>query len=161
MSTITPEAFRPYNFSKSFKIKECRLTLSFYIDLYDIVQRFDFHSSITDTSALIKLQEFAQGKNIGVIFSKETTSFDIYLFLLKESLREYKHPYLWANAKQNLVCRCFNISEEEIERAVKQHNLRDTHQVTALIKAGGGCTRCLVDIKRILMNVHCLREHFR
>ena len=160
MNTITPETSRPYNFSKSCKIQECLLTLSFHIDLYDIVHRFDFRGLNVETSALAKLQEFVQGQKIAVILGKETDSFDLYLFLLKESLREYKHPYLRTNEKQNLVCRCFNVSQGEIERVVKKQNLRDIHQVTGSLKAGGGCTRCLGDIKRILMDIHCLGEHF-
>lgn len=53
-----------------------------------------------------------------------------------------------------IVCTCFNITEDDISHAVRQHGLVSVDQVTNYTKAGGGCKNCLKDIKEIIDQVH-------
>ena len=52
-----------------------------------------------------------------------------------------------------VVCKCFGVTEDEIERTVRENNLTTVEQVTHYTKAGGGCGRCKDDIQRILDRV--------
>lgn len=49
-----------------------------------------------------------------------------------------------------VVCTCFNITEEEIEIAVKENSLTTLEDVTNFTKAGGACGACHDDIKAII-----------
>jgi NifU-like protein len=42
----------------------------------------------------------------------------------------------------NVVCECFNVTDQQIERALTTHSLKTIEEVTNFIKAGGGCGKC-------------------
>jgi NifU-like protein len=52
-----------------------------------------------------------------------------------------------------IVCRCFGITDKEIERAIRENNLTTREQVTHYTKAGGGCQSCHPKIEAILEKV--------
>ena len=52
-----------------------------------------------------------------------------------------------------VICTCFGITEEEIERVVRDNSLTTIEQVTNYCKAGGGCGGCHGDIARIIEHV--------
>jgi len=52
-----------------------------------------------------------------------------------------------------LVCTCFGVSEETIERAVEANALETVEQVIDVCRAGGGCGSCQPLIQDILENV--------
>ncbi|MEI8120927.1 MAG: Fe-S cluster assembly protein NifU [bacterium] len=52
-----------------------------------------------------------------------------------------------------VVCNCFGVTEEEIERVIRENGLSTIEQVTNYTKAGGGCGKCKPDIARILERV--------
>ena len=52
-----------------------------------------------------------------------------------------------------VVCRCFGVTEEEIERVVRENRLTTVEQVTNYCKAGGGCGKCKPDIEAIIARV--------
>lgn len=49
-----------------------------------------------------------------------------------------------------LVCECFGVTQDEIERAVRENKLTTVEQVTHYTKAGGGCGNCHTKIREIL-----------
>lgn len=49
-----------------------------------------------------------------------------------------------------VVCNCFGVTEEEIERVVRENGLTTVEQVTNYTKAGGGCGKCKDDIAAIV-----------
>jgi len=53
----------------------------------------------------------------------------------------------------NVVCNCFGVTRQEIERAVRENNLTTVEEVTNYTKAGGGCETCHDDIKEIIAQV--------
>jgi NifU-like protein len=54
---------------------------------------------------------------------------------------------------RNLVCRCFLVDEETIRKAIAEHKLQQVEEVTAVTRAGGGCSSCWDDIQEILSQV--------
>ena len=57
-----------------------------------------------------------------------------------------------------VVCTCFGITEEEIQRVVRDNELTTVEQVTNYCKAGGGCGNCKPDIERIIEEARKERE---
>jgi NifU-like protein len=53
-------------------------------------------------------------------------------------------------SEETIVCRCFVVSEGAIRRAVADHGLRQVEEVTAVTRAGGGCSSCWDEIQQIL-----------
>jgi NifU-like protein len=51
-----------------------------------------------------------------------------------------------------LVCTCFGVSEETIERAIEENSLETVEQVIDVCRAGGGCGSCQPLIQDILEN---------
>ena len=58
----------------------------------------------------------------------------------------------------NIVCTCFGITGEEIERVVDENNLTTVEQVTNYCKAGGGCGNCQPEIEEIVERVQKKKE---
>jgi len=52
-----------------------------------------------------------------------------------------------------VVCNCFGVTEEEIERVVRENGLTTAEQVTNYCKAGGGCGACIPEIQSIIERV--------
>jgi NifU-like protein len=49
-----------------------------------------------------------------------------------------------------IVCECFGVTDNEIERAVKENSLKTIEDVTDYVKAGGGCGHCHDKIQEII-----------
>lgn len=52
-----------------------------------------------------------------------------------------------------IICRCFGVTEARIKRVIKENQLTTAEQVTNYVKAGGGCSSCLVDIDDLIATV--------
>ena len=52
-----------------------------------------------------------------------------------------------------VICKCFGITEEEIEHVVRDNKLTTAEQVTNYCKAGGGCGGCIPEIDEIIERV--------
>lgn len=52
-----------------------------------------------------------------------------------------------------IVCECFGVTDKEIERAVRENNLKTIEEVTNYTKAGGGCGNCHESIQSIIDQV--------
>jgi NifU-like protein len=53
----------------------------------------------------------------------------------------------------NVVCTCFGVTDEEIERVIRENDLTTVEQVTNYCKAGGGCGGCHGEIEKIIERV--------
>jgi|SRR5436190_511170 len=53
----------------------------------------------------------------------------------------------------HIVCRCYVVAEDVIRKAIADRQLRQVEEVTALTRAGGGCSSCWDDIQSILNDV--------
>jgi NifU-like protein len=52
-----------------------------------------------------------------------------------------------------VVCNCFGVTENEIERVIRENNLTTVEEVTNYCKAGGGCGGCQGDIEKIIEKI--------
>ena len=52
-----------------------------------------------------------------------------------------------------IVCKCFGVTDREIERAIGENNLKTVEQVTYYTKAGGGCAGCHPKIEALIEKV--------
>jgi NifU-like protein len=59
-----------------------------------------------------------------------------------------------AKEAEEMVCVCFGVSREEIERVVHENHLKTVDQVTDYTKAGGGCGGCKESIADILREIN-------
>ena len=55
--------------------------------------------------------------------------------------------------KESLVCRCYRVPETVIREAAQKHNLKQVEEVTAVTRAGGGCSSCWDDVQTILAKI--------
>ena len=53
-----------------------------------------------------------------------------------------------------IVCTCFNVTDKEIEWAIRENNLKTVEDVTNFTKAGGGCGGCVEQIQEILDRIN-------
>jgi NifU-like protein len=49
-----------------------------------------------------------------------------------------------------VVCKCFGVTDKEIERAIRENDLKTVEEVTYYTKAGGGCGQCHPKIESII-----------
>jgi len=49
-----------------------------------------------------------------------------------------------------VVCTCFGVTDQEIERVIRENDLTTVEQVTNYCKAGGGCGGCHGEIEKII-----------
>ncbi len=59
-------------------------------------------------------------------------------------------PEAAAEDHGEVVCHCFGVTDKEIEKVVKQNQLREVEDITNYTKAGGGCGACLPQLQTIL-----------
>lgn len=53
-----------------------------------------------------------------------------------------------------IVCKCFGVTDKEIEHAVRDHNLKTVEDVTNYTKAGGACGQCKGEIEEIIRKIN-------
>jgi NifU-like protein len=52
-----------------------------------------------------------------------------------------------------VICTCFGVTENEIERVIRENNLTAVEEVTNYCKAGGGCGGCKGEIEKIIEKI--------
>lgn len=74
---------------------------------------------------------------------------------LEAAIRNYETG---ENADRNLeddkLCTCFNVSENEVRRAITENSLTTVEEVTNFTKAGGGCGMCRDKIEALLAELN-------
>ncbi len=71
---------------------------------------------------------------------------------LEAAIANYKGIPL-AEAGGKIICECFGVTEPEIERVVRENDLKTVEEVTNYTKAGGGCGGCHEVIQEIIDRV--------
>lgn len=62
---------------------------------------------------------------------------------LKKAFADFRRRQIEEFAGEKaLICTCFGVSEETIEKVISQNALETVEEVTAVCKAGGGCGSC-------------------
>jgi len=55
--------------------------------------------------------------------------------------------------EEKIVCKCFEVSEEKIQKVAIENHLTTVEDITNYTKAGGGCGSCIPDIEAILRDI--------
>lgn len=71
---------------------------------------------------------------------------------LEVAIRQWKGEPAMPRTQEEgkLVCKCFNVTDQTIIRAIRENHLKTVDDVTAFTKAGGGCGECRDEIAEIL-----------
>lgn len=71
---------------------------------------------------------------------------------LEAAIRQWKGEPAVSHAHEEgkLICKCFNVTDAQIIRAIRENGLRTVEDVTDYTKAGGACGQCLDQIAEIL-----------
>lgn len=71
---------------------------------------------------------------------------------LEAAIRQWKGEPAMPRTQEEgkLACKCFNVTDQTIIRAIRENHLKTVDDVTAFTKAGGGCGECRDEIAEIL-----------
>jgi NifU-like protein len=73
---------------------------------------------------------------------------------LEAAINNYRgRPVEHEELEGTIVCKCFGVTDEKIERVVRENNLSTVEDVTHFCKAGGGCEECHPQITEIIQKV--------
>jgi NifU-like protein len=142
------------------------LTLYFKLDDHKRIkdvkfQTFGCASAIASSSALTEMI-----KGLTLEEAEKITNDDIAQFLgglpkqkmhcsvmgrdaLEKAISNYRGE-AEKKLEGEIVCECFGVTDIEIERAVRENNLKSIEDVTNYVKAGGGCEGCHDKIQKII-----------
>lgn len=142
------------------------LKLSFKLDANGKIadarfQTFGCASAIASSSALT---EMLKGKTLDE--AEKITNEDIAEYLgglprekmhcsvlgrdaLKKALMNYRGEAAIVSESE-VICECFGVTDRQIEKAVRENNLKTIEDVTNYTKAGGGCGNCHEKILKII-----------
>ena len=76
---------------------------------------------------------------------------------LEAAIQSYKQggkPVVYEQeSSSKIICKCFNVSEETIIKAIHTNKLTTVEDITHFTKAGGACGKCKAEIQNILNKV--------
>lgn len=58
---------------------------------------------------------------------------------------------------ERVICRCFDVSQARISRAIADHALNSVAEVTQHTRAGGGCGSCHIDVENLISRARAER----
>jgi len=145
-----------------------QMKLMLKVDEHDVItdakfQTFGCGSAVASASALT---EMIMGKTLDEV--AKITNRDIADFLgglpaekmhcsvmgqeaLEAAIQDYRGVTgEETDSRKNVVCECFGVTSDEIERVVRENDLKRIEDVTNYTKAGGGCRQCHGRIQEIL-----------
>ncbi len=151
----------------------CGVSLRFYLEIDESVKKITKVKFTTNGCGYViafadLLSENIQGKNLTdlhglevleIVASEEFGDIDVDRIhcadlcfdALHKALAEYRRSQLaeWSGEKP-LICTCFGVEEETIEKAVRFQNLKTVGAIGEKLNAGTGCGSCQPLIQEIL-----------
>ena len=134
----------------------------------DIIEKASFQtfgcaSAIASSSALTELIIGKSVEEASKITNKEIAAFlgglpkeKMHCSVMGEealaaAIRNHKGlPPLAHEEEGKLICKCFGITDKQIQKAIRENGLQTLEEITNFTKAGGACGACLDDIAEIL-----------
>lgn len=145
------------------------LTLMFKVDDQERIsdakfQTFGCASAIASSSALTEMMKGLTLDEAGKITNDDIAGYlgglpkeKMHCSVMgRDALEKAVAHYRGEAEKQvegEIVCECFGVTDLEIERVVKESHLTSIADVTAYVKAGGGCENCHEKIQGIIDTV--------
>jgi NifU-like protein len=146
------------------------LRLSFKLDEHKRIneakfQTFGCASAIASSSALTELIKGKTLEEAEKVTNKEIAAFlgglpkeKMHCSVLGEqalaaAIANYRGLPIPKVEEGEIVCECFGVTDKEIERVIRQNNLKTREEVTNYTKAGGGCESCHDKIEAILNQI--------
>jgi len=132
-------------------------------------QTFGCASAIASSSALTEL---VKGKTLDEAL--EISNQDIAEFLgglpeekmhcsvmgreaLEAAIANYKGEAPRLHEEGNVICKCFDVTEEKIRKVAIENHLTTVDEITNFTKAGGGCGECKPNIEALLRDIWSLK----
>jgi len=73
---------------------------------------------------------------------------------LEAAVYNYRTGKKWDKELEGeVVCHCFGVTDKEVERVVRENDVKTLEELTNTCKAGGGCGNCLPDLQVIIDRV--------
>jgi NifU-like protein len=72
---------------------------------------------------------------------------------LEAAIMNYRGEAPTPELKEELVCECFEVTEETIRKVAIENHLSTVEEITNFTKAGGGCGGCIEKIEDILSDI--------
>jgi NifU-like protein len=72
---------------------------------------------------------------------------------LRAAIRNYRGLEPETHDEGEVICQCFGVTDQEIERVAKANNLHTREEITNYTKAGGGCENCHEAIEELLAKI--------
>jgi len=72
---------------------------------------------------------------------------------LEAAIKNYngaKNEKVIIGEDEKIICKCFNVSEKTILKAIELNNIKTVDDITNFTKAGGGCGKCKGELEKIL-----------
>ncbi|MBW2250844.1 MAG: Fe-S cluster assembly protein NifU [Deltaproteobacteria bacterium] len=124
-------------------------------------QTFGCASAIASSSALTEMLKGLTIEEAGKITNDDIADFlgglpkeKMHCSVMGRDALEKAIAYYQGESEKEregeIVCECFGVTDVEIKRAVTENNLKSIEDVTAYVKAGGGCENCHEKIQEII-----------
>jgi NifU-like protein len=107
---------------------------------------------LAELNSLRKQNLHARIENqLGAFSEHRQHCLDLCLESLQNALASFRASQVeeWMGEKA-LICSCFGVSEDKIDKLVKENSLTTVEEVTEICNAGGGCGSCQFMIQEIL-----------
>lgn len=74
---------------------------------------------------------------------------------LEAAIYNYRTGKKWDKELEGeVVCHCFGVTDKEVEKAIRENDVKTVEELTDTCKAGGGCGNCLPELQAIIDRVH-------
>jgi len=70
---------------------------------------------------------------------------------LEAAIYNYRTGKKWDKELEGeVICHCFGVTDKEIEKIVREHDVTTVEQLTDTCKAGGGCGNCIPELEAMI-----------
>jgi len=98
------------------------------------------------------LHEYVAGR-IGTVPTGRSECIDACIGALREAFAHFRRAQIEEfRGEKALVCTCFGVTEETIDKSLQNSAVQTVEDVTSLCRAGGGCGACTMMIQEMLDN---------
>ena len=70
---------------------------------------------------------------------------------LEAAIYNYRTGKKWDKELEGeVICHCFGVTDKELERVIREHDVTTVEQLTDTCKAGGGCGNCIPELEAMI-----------